>query len=45
MIAAVVVVSIAALVALLWHMQKPRPLHIAVPCVRFILALPSAPNG
>lgn len=45
MILAAVILSVAALAILLWHMQKPRPPQIAVSFARFVPALPPAPSG
>lgn len=45
MIAAAVILGLAALAVLLWHMQKPRPPRIAVSFARFVPALPPAPSG
>ncbi len=45
MIWTAVPVVLAAAAVLLWHMQKPRPPHIAVSFVRFVPALPPAPGG
>jgi hypothetical protein len=45
MIWATVPVVLAALMVVLWHMQKPRPPRIAISFSRFVPTLPPAPAG